>query len=190
MSSPSERRARAPRLDPDTRRGLIADAAEALLAEHDPLLVTFDQVAAAAGVSRALVHTYLGDRRGLIDAVQVQIVGRLDTWVGHGLRRARTRDEALAALVQGTFAFVAAERDGWGVLGASGGFDHPSLHGVKARWVATLVDDGPDAGDPTTEVAAQAAVNALVGGVGVWVNRGVDPDAVVVALRRLVAPGR
>lgn len=171
------------RLDPATRRGLIADAAERVLAEHDPLLVTFDQVASAAGVSRALVHTYLGDRRGLIDAVQVQIVGRLDTWVGHGLRRAADPVQALRALVQGVFAFVDAERDAWGVLGATGGFDHPALHGVRGRWAAALAADGR-----AQDVGAQAAVGALLGGVAGWVNRGVDPALVERHLRPLVEP--
>ena len=143
--------------------------------------MTFDEVATAAGVSRALVHTYVGDRRGLIDAVQVQIVGRLDTWVGHGLRRADTPRARLAAIVHGVFAFVEAEQDAWGVLGASGGFDHPALHGVRARWTAALVGDGE-----VDEVPAQAAVSAVLGSAGSWVNRGVDPDAVVAALRPLL----
>lgn len=171
------------RLDPDTRRGLIVDAAERLLAEHDPLLVTFEEVAAEAGVSRALVHTYLGNRRGLLDAVQVRIVGRMDTWVGHGLTRASTPPEALRALVGGLFAFVEAERDAWSVLVASGGLDHPALHGVRARWSAALA---PAPGHP--DVAAQAVVAALVLGVGGWVNRGVDPGEVQAPLLRALVP--
>jgi AcrR family transcriptional regulator len=135
-------------------------------------------VAEAAGVSRALVHAYLGDRRGLIDAVQVQIVGRLDTWVGYGLGRATTRGARLRAIVQGVFAFVEAEQDAWGVLGASGGFDHPALHGVRARWAALLSDDD--------ELPGQVAVNALLGGVGSWVNRGVDPARVERTLAALL----
>ena len=179
------RRTRAPRLDPDTRRGLIADAAERLLAEHDPLLVTFDQVAAAAGVSRPLVHAYLGDRRGLLDAVQVQIIGRLDAWVGHGLRRATTPTARLRAMVHGTFAFVEAEQDAWGVLGASGGFDHPALHGVRARWAALLVVDRPEP-SPAADLGAQAVVGALLADVGTWSNRGVDPDHAIETLVRLL----
>jgi AcrR family transcriptional regulator len=196
-------------LDPDTRRGLITDATERLLAEHDPLLVTFEQVAEAAGVSRALVHTYLGDRRGLIDAVQVQIIARLETWVGHGLQRADHRVGRLRAIVAGTFSFVEADRDAWGTLGATGGFDHPALHGVRARWAATLGADSAGTGgtDGTAEAAgaagaaeaaedgastvlgAQAALGALLANVGTWVNRGVDPDRVTEALQRLFSPG-
>ena len=176
MSGAAPGRRRAARLDPDTRRRLIADAAERLLAEHDPLLVTFDQVAEAAGVSRALVHTYLGDRRGLVDAVQVGIVSRLDTWVGHGLVRARDPRARWRALVQGTFSFVDADHDAWSVLVATGGLDHPALHGARARWTALLSVDGPEA------VGAQAAVAALLLGVGPWSTRGVDPSEVERAL--------
>lgn len=132
-------------------------------------------------MSRALVHTYLGDRRGLIDAVQVQIVGRLDTWAGHGLQRATTRGDALRALVQGTFSFVDGDRDAWGVLGTTGGFDHPAMHGLRARWTSRLSPD--ERGD---DLAGQAAVGALLGGVASWVNRGVDPNAVIAALAPLL----
>ena len=169
------------RLDPEIRRGLILDAAEQLLAERDPLLVTFDQVAEAAGVSRALVHTYLGDRRGLLDAVQVRIVGRMDTWVGHSLRRATSPAGRLRAITGALFAFVEADRDAWGVLVASGGLDHPALHGVRGRWCAALADSGPP-----TDIGIQAAVVALIGGVGGWVNRGAEPDQVSDTLVRLL----
>lgn len=140
-------------------------------------------MAAAAGVSRALVHTYLGDRRSLIDAVQVRIVSRMDTWVRHGLRRADTAPDRLRALVGGLFAFVESERDGWGVLVASGGLDHPALHGVRGRWTAALITDDPD-----WEVAAQAVVAALVFGVGGWVTRGVEPSEVAGPLLRVLVP--
>lgn len=134
-------------------------------------------------MSRSLVHAYLGDRRGLIDAVQVQIVGRLDTWVGHGLRRATTTPARLRAIVQGVFSFVEAEQDAWGVLGASGGFDHPALHGVRARWARMLVAD-----EDFDEIRAQAAVSAVLGSAGSWVNRGVDPGEVEGALAPLLRP--
>lgn len=157
------------------------------MSEHDPLLVTFDQVAATAGVSRSLVHAYLGDRRGLIDAVQVRIVARLDRWVGHGTDRADGPDEHLRAVATGLFAFVGADPGPWGVLVASGGLDHPALHGVRARWARPLVPPGRrsgDTGEPTT--GAVAAIAALVDGVGGWVARGVEPDEVIAVLAALL----
>lgn len=137
----------------------------------------------AAGVSRALVHTYLGDRRGLIDAVQVRVVARVDTWVGHGLARAGSPDAKLRALAVGLLAFVEAERDAWGVLVASGGLDHPALHGVRGRWARALAGD-----DPTLLVAAQACVGALLLGASGWVHRGVEPEDVTAPLLRALRP--
>lgn len=181
VAATSARRPRAGRLDPDVRRGLIIDAAEELLVTHDPLLVTFDEVATAAGVSRALVHTYLGDRRTLIDAVQVRIVGRLDSWVGHGLARARTTDDRLRAVVHGTWSFVESENDAWTVLGVSGGLDHPALHALRHRWSAALHDD-----EEARRVPAELAVSGVLFGIGGWIRRGADPDEVLTSLHRLI----
>ena len=176
-------RVRAARLDPAVRRGLIVDAAERLLVEHDPLLLTFDQVATEAGVSRSLVHAYLGDRRGLIDAVQVRIVGRLDRWVGHGFDREAPLGGRVRALVAATCAFVDAEREAWSVLTTTGGLDHPSTHALRQRWVGVLVAEGGDA------LGAQVAVAALLQGTAGWVARGIDPADLDDRLVRLVLPG-
>jgi AcrR family transcriptional regulator len=147
------------------------------------LLVTFEQVAEAAGVSRPLVHAYLGDRRGLTDAVQVRIVERLDTWVGHGLSRARSTDDRLRGLVHAAFSFVTEERNAWRILGATGGFDHPALHAVRARWVTTLsIDDDP------ADLGPQAVVAAVLAGAGTWVRLGIEPGAVIERLRPLLIP--
>lgn len=145
-------------------------------------------MAVAAGVSRSLVHAYLGDRRGLIDAVQVRIVARLDRWVGHGTRRADGPGEHLRAVTAGLFAFVEADPDTWGVLVSSGGLDHPALHGVRTRWVGLLRSPDDPMSHPGTDraIASAAAVAALVYGVGGWVARGVDPDEVAATLAPLL----
>lgn len=147
------------------------------MAEHDPVTVSLEQVAQAAGTSRPLVHTYFGDRRGLLDAVQVRIVRRLADWVDHGLGRARDTDEAIQALTAGVFSFVEQERDTWRLLTTSGGLDHPDLHAVRARWTRTLGDDEPD-----RAIGAQAAVAALLLGAGGWVARGEEPSVVGTVL--------
>lgn len=66
------------RLDPERRREQLLDAAESVFAGRDPYEVTFEQVADAAGVSRALVYNYFGDKRGLIAAVHARRVVDLD----------------------------------------------------------------------------------------------------------------
>ncbi|MCU1351358.1 MAG: hypothetical protein JWM05_567 [Acidimicrobiales bacterium] len=148
-----------------------------MLAEHDPLTATFDEIARAANVSRPLVHAYLGDRRGLVDAVHERIVARLERWVGHGLDRAGDPTARLHALVEGTFAFVAAEPGAWRVLAATGGLDQGELHRVRARWA-----EGLSAGGAAADLAAQAVVAGLVLGVGAWVAAGVEPAAVLAPL--------
>ena len=154
------------------------------MAEHDPLLLTFDEVARAAGVSRPLVHTYLGDRRGLLDAVQVRIIGRLDGWIASRIDKASTSSGHLKELIAGLLSFVDHESDAWGVLAASGGLDHPALHQLRNRWVETLV-----AGDERRRLGAQATVAALIAEAGGWTARGVDHLAVERVLGPLLVVG-
>ena len=66
------------RLDPEVRRELILDAAEEVFRSRPPSEVTFESVADAAGVSRALVYNYFGDRSGLLAAVELRSLERLD----------------------------------------------------------------------------------------------------------------
>lgn len=82
-------------------------------------------------------------------------------------------------MVGGTFSFVEADADAWSVLVASGGLDHPALHGVRSRWAALL-------GPTPPPVSSQSAVLALLSGVGGWVSRGIDPADAQVVLRRLL----
>lgn len=185
MTATGDRRPRAPRVSRSVRRGLILDAAEGLLAEHDPLLVTFDEVARSAGVARSLVHTHLGDRRGLIDAVQTRVVERLDRWVAHGLDRADDERAACRALVFGTWSFVESEERGWSVLVSTGGLDHPAAHSLRARWVDTVLADRTG-----RHPAATLAVGGLLLGVGTWIRRGVDVGDVHRAVQEAVlGPG-
>lgn len=160
---------------------MIVDAAERLLAEQDPLLLTFDEVARAAGVSRPLVHAYLGDRRGLLDAVQVRIIERLDRWVQPGLAGATTPSDHLRSLISRILSFVEAESDAWGVLLASGGLDHPALHQLKGRWVEILAD-----GEANRRLGAQAIVAALLLEAGGWATRGTVADDLHRILGRVV----
>ena len=61
MPKTTEKRA-VTRLDPAVRRTQIIEAAAELFAERDPAEAPFEEIADAAGVSRALVYNYFGDR--------------------------------------------------------------------------------------------------------------------------------
>lgn len=127
------------------------------------------------------MHAYFGDRRGLLDAVQVRLVRQLDEWVVHGLQRATTPRGRVAALVDGMFSFVDQHADVWRLLCASGGLDHPLVHRLRSRWAVTLAD-----GDDRRLLGAQAVVAALVLAVGGWTTAGVDPAEVTDRLVPLV----
>ena len=60
------------------RREQIIDAAARVLDGRDPAEVTFEQIADAAGVSRALLYNYFGDRHGLVEAMYLRSVTELD----------------------------------------------------------------------------------------------------------------
>ena len=138
-------------------------------------------VAKAAGTSRPLVHSYFTDRRGLLDAIHIRIIRRLDDWVFHGLERADTTHARIAALVNGVMSFIDQESQAWGILSTSGGYDHPAFHRLRARWVDSLVDGNPD-----RMIPAQVVVSALVLTGGSWVTAGTEPVAVVRVLAPLV----
>jgi AcrR family transcriptional regulator len=64
--------------DDRTARARIRDEALQLFAEQGPDAVTMRDIAAAAGVSPALVVRHYGSRDGLVDAVDNHVVGTLD----------------------------------------------------------------------------------------------------------------
>jgi AcrR family transcriptional regulator len=61
---------------PDPREALL-DAAARLFAERGPGAHSLRAVAAAAGVTPAMVHYYFGDRRGLADALLERALRRI-----------------------------------------------------------------------------------------------------------------
>lgn len=171
------RRRRALRTDAGMRRGLILDAAERVFEEQDPLLVTFEEVASAAGVSRALVHRHVADRRDLLDAVQLRVVGRLERWVAHGVDRAGDATTRRRAIVFGLWSFVDTEGDAWALLATTGGLDHPAVHALRDRWVTAIAGDGAD-----HRLVAQLELGGLLAGIGGFVGRGIQPEDLLAAL--------
>ncbi|HEY7594633.1 MAG TPA: TetR family transcriptional regulator [Actinophytocola sp.] len=61
-----------------TARAVIRDRALALFAEHGPDAVTVRQIAAAAGVSPALVVHHYGSKQGLREVVDEHVAGLFD----------------------------------------------------------------------------------------------------------------
>lgn len=94
------------RLDPDTRREQILDAAEGVFDGRDPGEVTFEQVAEAAGVSRALVYNYFPDKGALIAAVYLRTFARLGRRLAEAADGQPPGADRLRAVIHTYFAFA------------------------------------------------------------------------------------
>ena len=94
------------RLAREERRELLVDAAAQVFEGRDPGSVTFEEIADAAGVSRALVYNYFGDRHGLIEAVARRSSEQLSKRVTAALAATRGLREALLAAIRVSLEFA------------------------------------------------------------------------------------
>lgn len=118
------------RLDPEVRRGLILDAATRVLSTGDPTLVTFEQIAEEAEVSRALIYNYFGDKSGVIAAVYLRSIQALDLRLDETFRqhrRASTAPERLQSVVRTYLEFAEQNRDVWRLMGMAEAAMHPTV---------------------------------------------------------------
>lgn len=164
MSQPARGRTR---LGREARREQIVDAAAAVFDGRDPAEVPFEAVADAAGVSRALVYNYFGDRRGLLDAVHRRSAERLDAQVGAAVATTRGRREALAAVVRTHLAFAADDPAGYRYAAGDTNLVHQTpTNAGRVVTVAAVFGGGPRA-----QVLACGALAALQAMVLQWVER-------------------
>ncbi len=175
------------RLDPEVRRELILDAAERVMAGRLPAEVTFEEVAEAAAVSRALVYNYFNDRTGLLVALAERTLARLDREVRAALDPGLDIAGQIEALGQAYIRHARAKAATWTLLARSGLLDHPTVQGARTARVAHIAElwgDTPDARLGAWAVTALFEVsgfNALPDEVG-------EGD-LARFLRDLVAPG-
>lgn len=123
MPRTTERRA-VTRLDRAVRRTQIIEAATSLFASRDPAEVPFEEIADAAGVSRALVYNYFGDRGGLLAAVYLhhfEAVWERLLEVSRGL----SGSERVRALVEAYLDFAGEHPEAWRLLRVARVVDHP-----------------------------------------------------------------
>lgn len=91
------------RLDAETARQLILDAAEKRLVVVGPAGIRLQEVAADAGVSHPTVLHHFGSREQLVKAVIVRSVEQINTHLITALQRAQSDSDGLAeALVENT----------------------------------------------------------------------------------------
>jgi AcrR family transcriptional regulator len=136
------------RLDPERRREQLLDAAESVFAGRDPLEVTFEQVADAAGVSRALVYNYFGDKLGLIAAVYLRRVLELDEELAATINGEGPADERVRHLIRAHLEFAARHHDIVAIVSSGAGSAHQVVDQIRQRRVERLAELwGPTAAD-------------------------------------------
>jgi AcrR family transcriptional regulator len=159
------------RLAREERREQIVDAAAEVFRGRDPAEVTFEEIADAAGVSRALVYNYFGDRSGLVEAVYKRNVGLLAWRVGEALATTKGRENALRALVEVHVAF--AQEDPGGYRYASGEPAFARLPELEDRRVATIAANF--GGSVDAHVVSRGWLSAIQMMVIYWLDH---PDGV------------
>lgn len=136
------------RLDPELRREQLLDAAETVFAGRDPLDVTFEQVADAAGVSRALVYNYFGDRLGLIAAMYVRWALVLDHDVTAALTSTDAPDVRLRRIIRSHLDFAARHGDVVALVQSSAAHAHLVIDQARLRRYDRIAEAwGPTAQD-------------------------------------------
>lgn len=115
------------RLDPETRRRQILGAATTVFALHDPSEVSIETVAEAAGVSRALVYTYFGDRHVLLAAVYRTVIDELDGAMADAIEGVDGDRDRLTLAVEAYLAHTAANPECSRVIAAARSSHHDAV---------------------------------------------------------------
>jgi len=158
VSRTSERRA-VTRLDPAVRRHQIVEAAAKLFEARDPTEVPFEEIADAAGVSRALVYNYFGDRNGLLAAVELHLFDEMDAALEANVDRTASPEQRFRTTVEAYLRFFADRPGIWRVLRAGSLIGHPAAVEARRSRIARVADGW--GGTSAAWVAASAVVGML-----------------------------
>jgi AcrR family transcriptional regulator len=173
MANPTRTRTRLAR---DERREQLVDAAAAVLQGRDPAEVTFEEIADAAGVSRALVYNYFGDRNGVLEAVYRRNLRLLRERIGAVVATSHGR-KALYELVRVNVEYAVENPAGYRYAAGESIFSRlPELEERRVRSVAKNFG-----GEPDSHVVARGWLSAIHGMVIYWLDHpdGVSPERVV-----------
>lgn len=158
------------RLDPKVRREQILDAAEAVLAAHDPVDVTFEQIAEAAGVSRALVYNYFGDKGGVIAAVYLRNFEQLDEQLERAIVEGSSTCERARAMVETYLRFAADNPGAWKILGTAESGGDPEVQRARHQRYARIAATWGDTAE--ARMLARAVVAFLEAATFDWLENG------------------
>ncbi|MCC6437426.1 MAG: TetR/AcrR family transcriptional regulator [Acidimicrobiales bacterium] len=154
------------RLSPEQRREEILFAAHQVFVACDPATVTFEDIAAQAGVSRALVYNYFGDKGTLLAEVYQHAVAELDEQLLSDLAEAQPMALRLHHIVAHYVAFAEARAGIWHILGHVAATQHPATLAVRRARIdafAAALDD-----TPATRVATAGLIGMVEEALSQW----------------------
>jgi AcrR family transcriptional regulator len=156
------------RLDPVTRRALLVEAAAQVFRGRHPSEVSFEEVAEAGGVSRSLVYAYFGDRGGLIAAVYLHNLERLDAELGRALDDRLPDEVRLRRIIRRYLLFARDNQASWNLMAAAGVLQHPAIQGARRARIERIASAWAD--EPSARLIAQGVVGLLEAGAQDWVD--------------------
>jgi AcrR family transcriptional regulator len=156
------------RLDPATRRALLVEAAATVFRGRDPSEVSFEEVAEAGGVSRSLVYAYFGDRGGLIAAVYLHNLERLDKELGRALDDRLPDEVRLRRIIRRYLLFARDNEASWDVMSAAGALHHPAIRAARRERIERIAAAWGEG--PTPRLVARGVVGLLEAGAQDWVD--------------------
>ena len=165
MTQPKEPRTR---LDPEVRRHQIIEAAARTLRGRDPVEVTFEEIAEAAGVSRALVYNYFGDRGGLLAAVYLHTFGTLLEGLNATIAAELPPADRIKAIVRGYLRFAVEHPEVWHLLQRTAAVSHPAVIEARDRHMVELASWW--GGSPYARIAAYGVVGLLEAATLDWLS--------------------
>jgi AcrR family transcriptional regulator len=156
------------RLDPETRRALLVEAAAGVFRGRDPGDVSFEEVAEAGGVSRSLVYAYFGDRGGLIAAVYLHNLQQLDRELGRALDERLPDDVRLRRIIRRYLLFARDNEAAWNMMAAAGALQHPAIQAARRARIERIAAAWSPA--PSARLVARGVVGLLEAGAQDWVD--------------------
>jgi AcrR family transcriptional regulator len=156
------------RLNPQARREQIITAAEHLFGHREPAEVTFEQIAEAAGVSRALVYNYFGDKGGLLAAVYLRSIGDLDLALARAFTRSGSGEERLRAIIGCYLDYADANAAACRLISWAEACEHPLVQQARRRrYQAVARSWGPST---DARMIARGVLSLLEGVVLEWLD--------------------
>lgn len=175
-------------MDPEIRREQIVAAAHEVFQDRDPNDVTFEEIADAAGVSRALVYNYFGDRGGLMAAVYLRSFERLDEELNDAVDPDLEPEERIRKTVHAYLSFARKNSSAWHLIASAGTAQHPAVQSARRKRMERMGDAW--GGGARARIVARAVVGMLEAATLDWLeSQDEDLDELADILSNLVWGG-